>query len=99
MEIFEVVYSSWYLSDRWGSREENGCTIHVNLSDFNLYVQDYHNSFTNELVVGIYFVPRKPVIAKVSKILYDKILKTKNGLSIPFEEEQELVKRKELVIN
>jgi len=97
METIEVIYSSWYLSDRWGSKEENGCTLHINLADFELYVQDYHNSFTNELVICTYFIPRKPRQAKVSKILYDKILKTKKGLNIPIE--KELIKEKELIIN
>jgi hypothetical protein len=99
METYEVIYSSWYLSDRWGSNEDNGCTLHINLADFQLYVQDYHNSFTNELVIGTYFVPRKPRQVRVSKILYNRILVAKNGLNISLEEEQDLIKSKELIIN
>ena len=98
METLDVIYSSWYLSDRWGSKEENGCTLHLNLSDLDLYVQDYHNTFTNELVICTYFIPRKHRQAKISKILYDKIKETKNGLHIPFEEEQKMIETKELII-
>jgi len=97
MEIFEVVYSSWYLSDRWGSPEESGCTLHKDMTDFDKYVENYHASFTNELVVCIYFVPRKPQIVRVIKEIYNKIIATSFGLKVDLEEEQILTKENKLI--
>lgn len=98
MEKIEIIYASWYLSDRWGSREEIGCSLHKSLYDFDLYVSKYHDTFTNERTVCIYNVPRKPKSGKVSGALYEKITNTEFGLNISFEEEQELIKNNELII-
>lgn len=98
METFEVVYSSWYLSDRWNGKEENGCSLHKNLADFDLFVKNYHDSFTNERVVCIYLIPRKPQKALVTKKLYERIINTKFGLNVSYDEEQQLVKDKLLLI-
>jgi len=98
METNEVVYASWYYSDRWGSREEEGCTLHKDLTDFEQYVKNYHDSFTNELNMGSYFVPRKPKQVLVVKEIYDKVLSSNFGLNISFEEEQKLVKDKNIIL-
>jgi len=98
MNTIEIIYASWYFSDRWGGKEESGCSLHLTLSDFDLFVKNYHNSFTNERVIGSYFIPRKPQTAKVSKALYERILSSKNGLNVSADEEVNLIQKKELIL-
>jgi hypothetical protein len=98
METIDIIYASWYYSDRWNGSEESGCTLHKNMEDFEQFVKNYHDSFTNERVIGSYHIARKPKTAKVTSEIYEKILATPFGLKVSAEEEPEMVKQKKLVL-
>jgi hypothetical protein len=94
METIEVVYVPWYLSDRWGSREEGGCSIHKSLEDFGAWKKIY-----DEKVIGTdcYYVPYKPKTARIEAALYEEMLKSSYGLRFEMEEEDELVKNGSII--
>jgi len=98
--MHEVVYVSWYLSDRWGSREEGGCSLHLSLDDFDSWNQSYRKKTEiNGHMPDCYFMPYKGhKTVSVDENLYQKIRSSELGLRCDEEEELELLKNGVILI-
>jgi len=97
METYEVIYVSWYLHDRWGSNEESGSSLHLNLEDFEKFHQNYLSKYTKNDLENNSHIPRKPINARISKDLYQRMLDTEFGLNLSDEEDILLIKEGKIV--
>ena len=98
METFEVIYVPWYYHDRWSGNEDNGSSLHINLSDFEKYHQRYLSKLTNLELENWHNIPRKPQKALVSFELYQRLCGADLGLNLSEEEDKLLIKEGKIIL-
>jgi len=98
METFEVIYVSWYLHDRWNGNEESGSSLHLNLDEFEKFHQRYLSKYSKNDRENNSHIPRKPLNAKVTYDLYQRLLTAEFGLNLNEEEDKLLIEEKKIIL-
>lgn len=88
MQTVEIIYVPWYLSDRWGTREEGGCSIHKSTDDFYEWKKIYDKKVEGS---DCYYVPYKPKTAKIHPDLYAEMIQSEYGLRFDMDQENDYV--------
>jgi hypothetical protein len=99
--MLPVYYVSWEESERgWGTRPD-GCSLHLTLDDFRSYEANHWK--TMEKAYGQYAPDEysrpagRPVMAYVSRDIYDKIKASTSGIQLSYHQEAEAEKSKDIV--
>ena len=94
----DAIYVSWEESERdWGVRPD-GFSLHLTEKDFWDFEKEYWSKMPREIPYEYSRVAGSPTKVKVSRSLYDKIKKTKNGKRFYLDvDEDSLVKNGELI--
>ena len=95
----EIIYVHWYFSDRWGSKEESGCSIHKSISDYEKFVNIYRKKVEhNGLMPDAYHIAGKPQKVVVTHELFSKLNESDCGVRYSDEKENFLQIKKIVII-
>ncbi len=86
------------MHDRWGSNEESGSSLHLNLEDFEKFHQRYLSKYTKNDLENSSHIPRKPRRARISSELFDRLLNSELGLSLNEEEDPKMIAEGQIVL-
>lgn len=96
-KLEEIIYVSWEESESgWGCRPD-GCSLHLTKKGFALFEKDYWNSMPDEIPHEYSRPAGEPVSAYAGEELYGKIKESKNGIRIWEFQEEDFVKKNELI--
>lgn len=91
-ETFYVVLDTWTESERgWGQRPD-GCSLHLTIEDYNLFLEDYWADMPDSAPDEYSRPDGNLKIVKVSSEIYGRVKETLNGI---FVWEREFNKLKE----
>ena len=95
-KLQEIVYVDWTESERgWGLRPD-GCSLHLNEHEYELFLRDYNRSLPED-VPDEYSFTNKPVVAYSSNSLVEKIKTSEHGLRLYGSNLGKFLQQKDLV--